>query len=70
MISTHAPDADQIGAGALKRPKSSLYGWLENGEGLTTYRSRVSLCIEAPGVQGLADPVKGQDVGARSAGWS
>ena len=33
-ISTHAPEADPIGAGALTRPKSSLYGWLENGEGL------------------------------------
>ena len=34
MISTHAPEADQIGAGVLQRPKNSRYGWSENGEGL------------------------------------
>jgi hypothetical protein len=35
VISTHAPEADQVGAGVLQRPKNSLNDWSTNGEGLT-----------------------------------
>lgn len=39
MISTRAPEADQIGIGAPQRPKSSLYGWDGNGEGVSRPKS-------------------------------
>lgn len=42
MISTHAPKADQIGIGAPQRPKSSLYGWDGNGEGVSVRSEQVT----------------------------
>lgn len=43
MILTHAPEANQFGAGALQRPKSSLYGGFRNGEGLTDFGGHVRI---------------------------
>jgi hypothetical protein len=46
VISTHAPEADQIDARALQRPKSSLYDWYGKGAGLRGRKAHSTIGME------------------------